>query len=780
MEHRTASSKDRLAKLMGSGVAWGLVLFLALSALLVHFYGPVLAKPDEHVFSSSGDGAKNYFTFLYHVQNDPHAFTSEGVNYPYGELVFYTDGHPALSWFLRLLPFARPHAVGVLNVMLLLGILVYGLLIFRILRHFALAPWAAAAGAFGITMLQPQLFRMEGHLALAHCYVLPLAWYLHLRSVDARVRWRWSAVIAMVLLYAFCTHAYLGLMLSLFLTAAWGLRWLRPEGFARRDIAQALIQALVPLVAFVLTVRLLDHHVDRPPMPLTDADLLASVSGLCVPHHPSPLKPLTDLWSSMEPSWESWCYLGVATMAVLLFSLLRQFRTWGRRTGPSAITHADDPALYLGAAFIVLFFAFGLHRPIERFLPMLQQFRGLGRLAWVFYMVASVFALVRLHRWTLDGNTRRRMVLVPLFLLAPCLNIAEGWSYFTTSRTSIADAWTPFIRDWAKDDMRAIIDVVETRHPVALMPMPFWHAGSEVFKRGNCGSAFRSIFPVSFFTRTPVLAGISSRTSIPETIADLALLAPPSYPKTIERDLPPSGDVIVIRGTEDLDDDERGFIARCTPLFKNDLAAVYLISIPELVRCTGPDLLRSYAGIRQSLPMWGDQRVEWPQFLQPVDTGNVLCGPGIEQEVERRWDQSLTLVEKPPGALDTAHEYELALEFRTIDPAGVNLPLIWEHDTPGEHDGIWEPMENIRAMPMIIGDRVFATMRFKPRDPKHHNLLFIPGDRKRRVRYAISHVFMRRDDVHVWREEPAPGGTLVLRDNVPLNPEVLRDTSTVR
>jgi hypothetical protein len=541
-----------------------------------------------------------------------------------------------------------------------------------------------------------------------------------------------------------------------------------------REALHGSVQALVPLVLFVALVRVLDHHTDRPVMPLTDADLLASVSGLCVPHHPSALKPMTDLWSEEEPSWEGWCYLGAATMAILLITLLSQLRQWYQRNAPAQRKAHDEMALYLASAFIVLFFAFGLHKPLERLLPMLQQFRGLGRLAWVFFMVATVFATVRLYQWSSGWKGRWRLARVPVFLLAPLANSMEGLPYFVTSEQSVSVAWSPFIREWAKDDMKALLDLIERRHPVALLPMPFWHAGSEVFKRGDCGSAFRAIFPSSLFTRTPILAGITSRTSIPETIADFSLLAPLDYSKTIAKDLPVTGEVLVIRGKEDLDDDERAFVARCTPLLSNDLARVYSISVTDLTRCTAATSLERYATLRSSLPWWGGQRVEWPTTDQRVDTSNMLCGPGIEAEVELRWDQSLALIEKPPGALDTTHEYELALEFRIIDPAGVNLPLIWEHDTPGEHDGTWEPMENIRAMPMIIGDRVFATMRIRPRDPKHHNLLFIPGDRKKRIRYAISHVLFRRDDVHVWREEPAPGGILILKDNVPLNPEVLK------
>lgn len=756
---------------------WGTALAVALGGLICHFYWPVVCQPDYHVLSSAGDGAKNYYTFLYHVVNDEHLLNGDDFNYPYGELVFYSDGHPALSWLLRALPFAQPHAVGILNLLLLSGLIVYGLCVSAILRRLGLPSWTAAVGALGVTMLQPQLFRMEGHLALAHCYLLPLAWYMHLLSLSPGRTWRWSIVLCLVLLYAFCTHAYLGLMLSLFLCAAWGLRMLRDGTWLGQSALPAIAQAVVPLFVFVALVRVQDTHSGRPTAPLTDSNLLASVDGLCVPHHPSLLSPLTKMWTGLEPSWESWCYLGVATMSLLLFALFRQLIAWGKRSAPLRTRIDDEAALYLGAGSIVLFAAFGFHRPLEKVLPMLQQFRGLGRLAWMFYLTASVFTFARLYQWTLCWNNRLRALGITALLVPPVLNTIEGWPYFETSSQSVSNGWTPFIRDWAKDDLRTIIELVEREHPLALMPMPFWHAGSEVYKRGDCGPAFRTIFPVSLFTRTPILAGITSRTSIPETIAQFSLLAPVSFPKPITKDLPSSGEIFLVHGGEQLDDDERQLIARSTPVLRNGQAAVFRITVEELTRCDAGALLLRYASEHTRWSKWRESLVEWPALIQPTDTSDLLFGPEIVETIERRWDQELTLADMAPGALDTSYEYALEMVFHTLDPAGVNLPIIWEHDTPGESDGTWEPMENIRAMPIIIGDRVFVSMKFKPKDPGHHNLLFIPGDRKRRIWYGLSHVYLRRSDVHIWREERAPQGILILRDNVPLNPEVLADTT---
>ena len=67
-------------------------------------YGPILSAPDDYMFSDQGDGVKNYFTFAYHVKHDAHWLEFKGMNYPDGEHVGYTDGHPFFSLLFGWIP----------------------------------------------------------------------------------------------------------------------------------------------------------------------------------------------------------------------------------------------------------------------------------------------------------------------------------------------------------------------------------------------------------------------------------------------------------------------------------------------------------------------------------------------------------------------------------------------------------------------------------------------------------------------------------------------------
>ena len=69
------------------------ILFVALAALLVVFiyHGNVLVNPGSYMFSTTGDGIKNYYTFVYHTIYDDSALEFGGMNWPFGEHVIFIE-----------------------------------------------------------------------------------------------------------------------------------------------------------------------------------------------------------------------------------------------------------------------------------------------------------------------------------------------------------------------------------------------------------------------------------------------------------------------------------------------------------------------------------------------------------------------------------------------------------------------------------------------------------------------------------------------------------------
>jgi len=59
-------------------------------------YQRVLKVPNDFLVNG-GDGMKNYFTYLNHVKNDTTFMTFEGMNYPFGENIIFTDNQPLVA-----------------------------------------------------------------------------------------------------------------------------------------------------------------------------------------------------------------------------------------------------------------------------------------------------------------------------------------------------------------------------------------------------------------------------------------------------------------------------------------------------------------------------------------------------------------------------------------------------------------------------------------------------------------------------------------------------------
>ena len=103
--------------------------------VLFYFYHEVLLSPNSYLFSATGDGIKNYYTYLYHAKFDNEFHHFSGMNYPYYEHIVYTDAHPLFSYLIGLFGLAN-YAVGILNLLMLLSYPIASIFIYKIFLLF--------------------------------------------------------------------------------------------------------------------------------------------------------------------------------------------------------------------------------------------------------------------------------------------------------------------------------------------------------------------------------------------------------------------------------------------------------------------------------------------------------------------------------------------------------------------------------------------------------------------------------------------------------------------
>ncbi|MFI5196952.1 MAG: hypothetical protein ACHQD8_07660, partial [Chitinophagales bacterium] len=146
---------------------WFSIVIVFAVCLTVFTLSYIVTKPWNMITTLGGDGAKNIFTYLYHSMYGK-GYWFEGMNYPYGEHITYTDGQPLLSvLFAYLNNVTAQTALTVLWLLIGLSYVLSIVFIYKILIHFRVEAPVAMIFAGLIGIFTPQLFRISGHYALA-------------------------------------------------------------------------------------------------------------------------------------------------------------------------------------------------------------------------------------------------------------------------------------------------------------------------------------------------------------------------------------------------------------------------------------------------------------------------------------------------------------------------------------------------------------------------------------------------------------------------------------
>lgn len=563
--------------------------------LLVH-YGPVLRAPNAVLFAGDADGLKNYYTFLYHIRNDSDAFQFRGMEHPFGSQVLYTDGHwllaEPLRWLRSVVPGVADHAVGVLNLLMVLGLSACAAILFFLLTDLGCRPWSAAWSAFGITLLAPQIERMFGHFSLSWSMAVPLAWLLLARAAGDRHRVRWLCALAVANSAWWFVHPYLGFMVTV-LGACFALfLFVRKEGglSGTRALVLTTAAAVVPVLLFKLVLLITDHHVGRTLHPSGFFDFMAEPDDVLFPHAP-PLKEVYDgMWfGPIRQQWEAWCYIGLGTELVLLAWLWRSIRRRiAHRTGerlPPLLAAAVPGALLLLLLSFGIPFAFAPR--LLAWMPVMEQFRALGRFTWPFYFVTTVLAAVLVDRWSkawsIDGRTWMAFTFP---VLLPLSWVVEGHDGQSHVDRLIAHP-NVFSTEHALPGINGMVGSIDVQAYQALLPMPFFNLGSESFARPIRGSEVaEGAMSISLFTGLPILGCDLSRVPVPESKMLTQVVSPRYYTKALRDTLHDPRPLLVLRAPGELTPWERDLLRDAVPLDSAGGSTLYRLPLAALFRST--------------------------------------------------------------------------------------------------------------------------------------------------------------------------------------------------
>jgi hypothetical protein len=577
----------------------GLAVVLLAIIVCFRFFGDIILHPDEFLFGPDGDGLKNYFSVAYQVIHGQGLWFN-GMLYPYGDHLIFADGQPlltkVLSWLIEPDVKNGPQIIGIMNLLMIGSLVITAWCVHRLLVWNNVNPWFALPFALTIGFLSPQLARITGHYALAYTFFVPMSWLL-IESIN-RYKQTWLAALVtavFVLLSAFI-HPYYLFVFLVFLGATIGWEILINKfqfGKVKNLLARAFV-LLAPVIVFMIYQHSVDLYTDRPESPAGVMKLMTTFQSVFFPVS----QPFYGLFNSyffrifIPSSWEGHAYIGMvasftAFTSVFVFVKRAKIRKWKILTHPVLpipLKTAFIPAVLTLLLAMGVFHLLGLQW-LSNYIAPLKQFRSLGRLAWVFYYVFSVWTVYHLyvlwrHFRSINAGkyTYHISVIVALcaflWMLDAIVNIKARKAHMLTR-----NATESFSDYYATQWSNAGINIDDYQ---AIMPLPLILIGSEKIGLEKGRASLKHSMKGSFSTGLPIIGGAMSRTSKLVTEKTAQLVANPLLPRTAITDFEADKKILLLWSYEELSAVELKLANSSSVVYQNNEYRLYSIAVSEL------------------------------------------------------------------------------------------------------------------------------------------------------------------------------------------------------
>ncbi len=571
----------------------GIFLTCILTLLtIVIFFGDIIKDSNNYYFAEGGDGFKSYYGAMYHLKYDSSYFHFQGMNYPYGESVFFTDNQPlltnSLKWLSAYIVDIREHVVGIINLSMIFSILIAALFLFLIFYELGVVWWFGTLAALGITLLSPQIARMGGHFSLSHVFWIPIMLYLILRY-ERNPGWKFTSLIAIVFLLAASMHLYFAGFYGLLLSVFWLFRknWLR-AGWQQVGLAVLhwFVQVMLPVVLFELIMVSSDQIADRTSHPYGFLVYLAHPASVFLPSG-APYQFVPKFITVFRHlSWESYSFIGVTalvgSMTTLGYFFIRLFK--GRFT--LKVTNQKVINLFFWASLLGLGLSFGvpfkqgLESWVEYIGPF-RQLRALSRFSWLFYYVINLVVFYKLFHW-FKLNPKQPIRLVTTILAFGFL-LFEG--YYNVRNTSLRiKNRKPLLEDVNnKLAQNQWVNQMDLSNFQAIIPIPYFHVGSENIWIEPKSNVLETTLIASLKTGLPTTAVMMGRTSLSQTYKNYELFLEPLGRCEILDEFRDGKDLLLLRMKDyQPNDREKRIIRLAEPMIENNRFAFFRLPVGGL------------------------------------------------------------------------------------------------------------------------------------------------------------------------------------------------------
>jgi len=573
-----------------SGIFFTVVLSLI---LLVFFYGNLLTNPNKTYFSDSGDGIRSYYSALYHIKYDQSYLKFDGMNYPFGEHVLMADTQPPVSFSIK---FISDHiidisdfTIGILNLFMLFSIVVAAIFIYMILYEFSIKNWYSILVACGISFLSPQIFRFSGHYSLSFVFVIPVILYL-LTIFYKNPSYKKSIIISLYILIMGSFHLYHYSFTAFLLIFFWlvqiiTIRKYRKPVFFSTHI---FIQIIVPFLILQSILFFTDSVNDRTSYPWGFLVYRSDWEGIFLRGAQLNWDWLKDQIHFSQIEWEGYSYIGIiaTVMYLMIFTVFacvpfynvnlslmivvfiigliihifmkRKFRFF-------SFTDLRVLNILLWASIIALLISFAwpfvFNPEMVSHIGPLKQFRGIGRFAWIFFYIINIAAFIYLYYLKFPNGLVKKLLLV----VAVMLLYYDVYTNNSNHQDTLNNSIEYFSDRNNNEDLNQWIKEINLEDYQAIIPIPYFHVGSENFWYAPQCDADKFAFIVSLKTGLPITGVMMGRTSINQTIENLQIfLEPFNRPPIFEKYSNRKDFLVIFPPCELINEFEKRVLSQCS------------------------------------------------------------------------------------------------------------------------------------------------------------------------------------------------------------------------
>ena len=562
----------------------GLIVTIIVSAVvLCVFYGKVLKNPNQVYFAANGDGLQNYYNHIYHVKFDSTYFRTKSMNYPYGEMIYYTGAQlipvSILKFIDNHIVRISDYMIGIQNMMMLLSLIFASVFLYLIFRELKIPGLYSVLFAVAISFLSPQLDRFGGHFSLAYVFVVPLIFYLYMKFFQ-KPGLLLSLIIGLFAFWSFTTHPYFFGMIAvvwLFYWIYWFFLKKKKEISISKAVLYSFVQLLLPYLIVQLFAYLYDPVVDRTAHPYGFLVYRAFPEGIFLPFG----KPYGTFLNSIFTStkyieWEGVAYVGLVGIIGSMLILITIGKKLIRKqfSGIPDITDSRILNIFFWASLAALLYAFGLPyilglQWLVDYSGPLKQMRGIGRFAWVFFYLINIVSAYLIWKW---ATTPVKKIFLWALILMFCYDAYLNARF----QQSAINNKVPELID--RDNLSPENDWVKHIHPEkyqAIIPIPYFDIGSEnIWITSSCDD-IGSAFIASLKTGLPSTGILFSRTSLSQSYKNLEVCLEPYRKLSVLKDYPNKKPLLLMVYSCDFKPGEQNLINHALLVFKGSKLSFY-------------------------------------------------------------------------------------------------------------------------------------------------------------------------------------------------------------